>query len=98
MEVSGQLNSPATLVAVSTGWGPRAGLDAVERENILLLLGIEPQFLEGPDRSPSLYRLSYLRSLSPVYFFTNRHLKSLHYVPASSVLCYGTEVYVAKRR
>jgi hypothetical protein len=38
------------------GWvGPRAGLDAVEKRNLLPLPGIEPRFC--PARSPFLYRL-----------------------------------------
>jgi hypothetical protein len=38
--------------------GPRVGLDAVEKIN-LVLQGIEPRNRGRPDRRPSLYRLSY---------------------------------------
>jgi hypothetical protein len=63
MVMSGQFHDPAALapweIAHGTHWigrwvGPRAGLDVVEKRNILLLPGFEPR-----PSSPSLYGLSY---------------------------------------
>jgi hypothetical protein len=63
--------SPGTLWR--GGWvSPRAGLDAVEKEKMLPIPGIEPR-----PSSPSLYRLSYpdsmvsdIRDVKFLYFIT----------------------------
>jgi hypothetical protein len=66
MELSGQLHALAALPpgkAADTHWleewvSLRAGLDAVEKKNLLPLLGIEPWA-----SNPPLYRLSYPDSI-----------------------------------
>jgi hypothetical protein len=44
---------------------PRAGVDDVEKRKFLLLPGLEFRLLGRPDRSQSLYRLSYPGSPPP---------------------------------
>jgi hypothetical protein len=47
------------------GWmGPRDGLDNVENRKFLTFLGLELRLFGRPDRSQSLYRLSYPGSIS----------------------------------
>jgi hypothetical protein len=60
--------------------GPRAGLDVMEKKNILPLLGIEPRLLDRPPSSivaipTELSRLYLVRKLSvgQTYKLTYRH-------------------------
>jgi hypothetical protein len=66
--MSGQLHAPAALppwertpgIHSIGGWvGPRAGLDEVEKRNVLTLPRLELRPFCRPARSQSLYRLRY---------------------------------------